>query len=51
MLFYRNVPKIRDKMIDCFIDPPSILERDKVIRNLTDELDEFLAMFYELEVA
>ena len=51
MLFYGNVPNVRDKMIDCYLNTPSLLERDKVISDLTNVLDEFLAMFYELEVA
>ena len=38
-------------MIDCYLNTPSLLERDKVISDLTNVLDEFLAMFYELEVA
>ena len=38
-------------MIDYYLNPPSLLERDRVISNLSNLLDEFLAMFYELELA
>lgn len=47
MLFYGNVPNIREEMMKTFINPPSLFERDRAISELTEKLDEFLETFYE----
>ena len=47
MLYYGNVPSVREVMMKTFINPPSLFERDKAIAGLTEKLDEFLETFYE----
>ena len=49
--FYGNGPLLRDKMSKTFINPPSILQREKAISDLTDEIDNFMDTFYEKDVA
>lgn len=51
MLYYGNVPNVREVMMKTFINPPSLFERDKAITELTEKLDEFLETFYEKGVA
>ena len=38
-------------MSKTFINPPSILQREKAISDLTDEIDNFMETFYEKDVA
>ena len=47
MLYLGSVPRVRDKIIATFIDPPGLLQRDKAISDLTIELDDFIETFYE----
>ena len=49
--FYGNGPLLRDKMSKTFINPPSILQREKALSDLTSEIDDFMETFYEKEVA
>jgi uncharacterized protein (DUF2132 family) len=49
--FYGNGPQLRDKMNDTFINPPSILQREKALSVLTSEIDDFMETFYEKDVA
>ena len=49
--FYGNGPLLRDKMSKTFINPPSILQREKAISDLTNEIDNFMETFYEKDVA
>ena len=51
MLYYGNVPNVREVMMKAFINPPSLFERDKAITELTEKLDNFLETFYEKGVA
>jgi|TARA_B110000977_G_scaffold90013_1_gene119567 hypothetical protein len=38
-------------MSKTFINPPSILQREKALSDLTSEIDDFMETFYEKEVA
>ena len=51
MIYYGNVPNVREVMMKTFKNPPSLFERDKAITGLTEKLDEFLETFYEKGVA
>ena len=46
-MFLGSVPRVRDKIIATFIDPPGLLQRDKAISDLIIELDDFIETFYE----
>lgn len=49
--FHGNGPLLRDKMSKTFINPPSILQREKALSDLTNEIDNFMETFYEKDVA
>ena len=44
--FYGNGPQLRDKMFETFINPPSILQREKALSDLSIEIDDFMETFY-----